>query len=231
VVHTHAVGHALVAVGRHDDARRVAGGEVWVLAWGSTVEGQLRLPRVDLGLQPDQVVAVDAEGAMVVWPATGLPAGPVLGRCGLPGLGPRSIALDVTPVVDVDQGSVAAAWWRLGTAACALGTAGGALARARSYVETRHQFGAPLVQIPTIARTVRTIGRELDDASTAILTEAGRAGDIPPDLARSVANTAVRGCLESVQLLGGYGYLTEYIVEGRLRDAVSLRAISRLAPS
>jgi alkylation response protein AidB-like acyl-CoA dehydrogenase len=98
-------------------------------------------------------------------------------------------------------------------------------------VETRHQFGAPLVQIPTIARTVRTIGRELDDASTAILTEAGRAGDIPPDLARSVANTAVRGCLESVQLLGGYGYLTEYIVEGRLRDAVSLRAISRLAPS
>jgi alkylation response protein AidB-like acyl-CoA dehydrogenase len=98
-------------------------------------------------------------------------------------------------------------------------------------VETRRQFGAPLVQIPTIARTVRTIGRELDDAGTAVLAEAGRSGDIPPDLARSVANTAVRGCLESVQLLGGYGYLAEYVVEGRLRDAVSLRAIARLAPS
>jgi hypothetical protein len=35
----------------------------------------------------------------------------------------------------------------------------------------------------------------------------------------------------SVQSLGGYGYMADYLVEGLLRDAISLRAACRASES
>jgi alkylation response protein AidB-like acyl-CoA dehydrogenase len=117
---------------------------------------------------------------------------------------------------------------RLGAAAQAVGIAQGATDYANAYAKERVTFGQPLnrhqgIQFKLAEIETRTAAaRELLYKACA-LTDRDRP---PADLAKwtsmaklYAAETAMAVTVEAVQILGGYGYTTEYPVERMLRDA------------
>lgn len=220
--HAHAAVHVLAArpEWRADAEAVVAGGPV------ALVEGPGPV-RVDVGSAAPALVVVEPGGAALLR-AGSASAGPPLRRSGLAGAGTRWVSLPDTPlgdVVDDLPGTAALALLHLGTAAVACGLAAAALDVAVEYLRGREQFGAPLVELPTIRRTAF-------DAHAAVLgvrrEVTGLALDPDPVACaaalRSATEVAVQVATAGVQLHGGYGYLADYPAERFLRDAVSLRA-------
>jgi alkylation response protein AidB-like acyl-CoA dehydrogenase len=115
---------------------------------------------------------------------------------------------------------------RPGIAAQALGIASGALDYATNYLKERVAFGKPLAQqqglqfmladMKTDVEAARLLlyesARKCDEGSDDITTWAAMAKLRCGDVAMSVTTDAV-------QLLGGFGYSTEYPVERMMRDA------------
>ncbi len=119
---------------------------------------------------------------------------------------------------------------RPGVGALAVGLAQGALDEAVAYASQRVQFGKPI-------SSFQAIGHKLADMAT--LIEASRA--LVYQVARSIdagqrdfskesamaklfpADVAMRVTLEAVQVFGGYGYMRDYPVEKRMRDAKILQ--------
>jgi alkylation response protein AidB-like acyl-CoA dehydrogenase len=115
---------------------------------------------------------------------------------------------------------------RPGIAAQALGIATGALEYATEYLKGRVAFGKPLSQqqglqfmladMKTEVEAARLLlyeaARKCDEGATDITTWAAMAKLKCGDVAMSVTTDAV-------QLLGGFGYSTEYPVERMMRDA------------
>jgi alkylation response protein AidB-like acyl-CoA dehydrogenase len=115
---------------------------------------------------------------------------------------------------------------RLGIAAQALGIAQGATDYAAAYARERTAFGQPINQLQGIQfkladmETRTAAGREL------LYRAAVKADHDEPDLGKYSAmaklfcsDTAMAVTVEAVQVLGGYGYVTEYPVERMMRDA------------
>jgi alkylation response protein AidB-like acyl-CoA dehydrogenase len=115
---------------------------------------------------------------------------------------------------------------RLGVAAQALGIAQGATDYAVGYARERHAFGKPINQLQAIQfkladmETKCAAGREL------LYRAAAKADSHAPDLGKYSAmaklfcsDAAMEVTTEAVQVLGGYGYVTEYPVERMMRDA------------
>ncbi|MGY1806990.1 acyl-CoA dehydrogenase family protein [Blastococcus sp. SYSU D00669] len=243
VVHAHAAVHALLAVGETATAADVAAGSTAVVGFGDVDPADddvLVVPRLDLGVGAGPLLLFDPGADALVLTAAENPAQPVR-RCGLPGLGTTVLRVRRAELRAGLRGSwcgrahrealaTAAAWWTGGTTVAAIGAAIGATEHASAYVRSRHQFGAPLVEIPTVAGAVAHARSELCTASATALRYHRRTGSVDAHLARRAVNLAVRTCIEAVQLFGGYGYLREYLVEGLLRDAVSLRA-AQAAPA
>jgi alkylation response protein AidB-like acyl-CoA dehydrogenase len=220
--HAHAAVHVLAArPGWRADAEAVAAGGPVAL-----VEGPGPV-RVDVGSAEPALVVVQP-GGVALLRAGSASAGPTLRRSGLAGAGTRWMSFPDGPLDEVADdlpGPAALALLHLGTAAVACGLAAAALDAAVEYVRGREQFGAPLVELPTIRRTVF-------DAHAAVLGVRREVADLAadPDPAasaaalRSATEVAVQVATAGVQLHGGYGYLTDYPAERFLRDAVSLRA-------
>ena len=115
---------------------------------------------------------------------------------------------------------------RPGIAAQALGIASGALDYATNYLKERVAFGKPLAQqqglqfmladMKTDVEAARLLlyesARKCDEGADDITTWAAMAKLRCGDVAMSVTTDAV-------QLLGGFGYSTEYPVERMMRDA------------
>ena len=115
---------------------------------------------------------------------------------------------------------------RLGIAAQALGIAQGATDYAAAYANERITFGRPISQHQGIAfkladmETRCAAGREL------LYRAAAKAQRGEPDLGKYSAmaklfcsDVAMDVTVDAVQVLGGYGYVTEYPVERMMRDA------------
>jgi acyl-CoA dehydrogenase len=115
---------------------------------------------------------------------------------------------------------------RLGIAAQALGIAQGATDYAAAYARERRQFGQPINAFQAIQfkladmETNCAAGREL------LYQAAAKADRGDRDLGKYSAmaklfnsDNAMRVTVEAVQVLGGYGYVTEYPVERMMRDA------------
>jgi alkylation response protein AidB-like acyl-CoA dehydrogenase len=106
-----------------------------------------------------------------------------------------------------------------------VGTAHGAFDRALDYVKQREQFGKKLAQFQVTRHKLADMASKI--AAARYLTYyAAWCFDhktIEPHLAAMAKMTATRAALEvsdeAVQLLGGYGYMTEYEVEHFYRDA------------
>jgi alkylation response protein AidB-like acyl-CoA dehydrogenase len=115
---------------------------------------------------------------------------------------------------------------RLGIAAQAVGIAQGALDAAIGYAAERRQFGERVIDFQGIQWMLADMATQTEAARQLTYAAAARvdanATDLPywTSSAKLVAgDTAMRVTTDAVQVLGGYGYITEYPVERMMRDA------------
>jgi len=114
---------------------------------------------------------------------------------------------------------------RILVAAQALGTAQGAYDRALAYVKEREQFGRKIAQFQVTQHKLADMATKIELARLITYKAAWNydRGRIDPKLTSMAkmyaARTAVEVADEAIQLLGGYGYMTEYEVERFYRDA------------
>ena len=114
---------------------------------------------------------------------------------------------------------------RVGLAATAVGVARAAFEIARDYAKERHAFGGPIATKQAIAFKLADMAIEIDGAR--LLTwEAAWALDAGRDAEREAALALMqvrRVVLEvadgAVQVLGGHGYIRDYLPEMHLRNA------------
>jgi alkylation response protein AidB-like acyl-CoA dehydrogenase len=114
---------------------------------------------------------------------------------------------------------------RIGIGALALGLGRASVETATAYAKQRRQFGRPIAEFEMIQWKLATARTELDAARllvhrAAALADAGRPFAVEASKAKLYASEAAsRAADESLQVLGGYGYLRDYPVERHLRDA------------
>ncbi len=115
---------------------------------------------------------------------------------------------------------------RPGIAAQALGIAQGALDFAAAYLKERVAFGKPLAKQQGLQWMIADMDCETQ-AARLLLYQAAHKCDIAADdvtywgalCKLKCGDVAMRVTTDAVQLLGGYGYMTEYPVERMMRDA------------
>ncbi|MDQ3345050.1 MAG: acyl-CoA dehydrogenase family protein [Chloroflexota bacterium] len=115
---------------------------------------------------------------------------------------------------------------RLSIAAQAVGIAQGAIDASVSYAADRQQFGQRVADFQGIQWMLADMASQTEAARQLTYAAAARvdaeARDLPywTSSAKLVAgDTAMRVTTDAVQVLGGYGYITEYPVERMMRDA------------
>ncbi len=114
---------------------------------------------------------------------------------------------------------------RITIAAQALGIAECAYDRALAYVKEREQFGKKLAQFQVTQHKIADMYTKVELAKLMTYKAAWNfdQGRIDPTLTSMAkmyaARVAVEVADEAIQLLGGYGYITEYEVERIYRDA------------
>ncbi len=115
---------------------------------------------------------------------------------------------------------------RLGAAAQAVGLAQGATDYAVGYAKEREQFGKTLSQFQGLQWKLADMEAKTAAARELLYTACCKIEAGSPDASRYssmakliCADTAMAVTTEAVQVLGGYGYVTEYPVERMMRDA------------
>jgi butyryl-CoA dehydrogenase len=114
---------------------------------------------------------------------------------------------------------------RCGNATMALAQASGALEYIIEYVQTREQFGKPIVDFQAVQLRLAEMRIQVDAARLLIYraaanSESGFPSIEEASIAKCFANEIARTVTgNAVQLMGGYGYSREYSMERRFRDA------------
>jgi alkylation response protein AidB-like acyl-CoA dehydrogenase len=115
---------------------------------------------------------------------------------------------------------------RLGIAAQALGIAQGATDCAVSYARERIAFGKPINQLQGIQFKLADMETKTAAARELLYRAAAKAERGEPGFGKYSAmaklfcsDVAMEVTVEAVQVLGGYGYVTDYPVERMMRDA------------
>jgi alkylation response protein AidB-like acyl-CoA dehydrogenase len=115
---------------------------------------------------------------------------------------------------------------RPGIAAQALGIAQGALDYATEYTKQRVAFGKPISQQQGLQFMLADMKTEVEAARLLLYEAARKCDENAPDVTTWAAmaklkcgDVAMSVTVDAVQLLGGYGYSTEYPVERMMRDA------------
>ncbi|MFN8174156.1 MAG: acyl-CoA dehydrogenase family protein [Solirubrobacteraceae bacterium] len=115
---------------------------------------------------------------------------------------------------------------RLGVAAQALGIAQGATDYAAAYARERRQFGKPINSFQAIQFKLADMETQCAAARELLYKACAKIDRGEPDAGKYSAmaklfcsDTAMAVTVEAVQVLGGYGYVSEYPVERFMRDA------------
>ena len=115
---------------------------------------------------------------------------------------------------------------RPGIGAQALGIAEGAFDYALNYVKERQQFGQPIATFQGIQFMLADIATQIEAARHLVYRAATKVDAKAPDLTKIAAmaklfasDMAMKVTTDCVQLLGGYGYISDYPVERMMRDA------------
>jgi alkylation response protein AidB-like acyl-CoA dehydrogenase len=117
---------------------------------------------------------------------------------------------------------------RLIIAAQALGMAQRAFDDALSYVKERRQFGRAIGSFQTIKHRLADLACELEATrelvyGVASLVDANPGKMFPREASMAklkATELAKRTALEGMQMMGGYGYATEYDMEGHVRHTL-----------
>jgi hypothetical protein len=114
---------------------------------------------------------------------------------------------------------------RLNIAACSLGGAGEALARAQVYASERRQFGKALSDFQATQFKLADMATELEaarvflrHAASALDARAPEATKLCAMAKRFVTDTGFKVANDALQIHGGYGYLKDYEIERIVRD-------------
>ncbi|UNZ20485.1 acyl-CoA dehydrogenase [Streptomyces sp. 891-h] len=120
---------------------------------------------------------------------------------------------------------------RLGIAACAVGVAQAALDESLAYTAEREQFGRPLADFQGLRFMLADMATQIE-AGRSLYLAAARRRDAGQPFAKQAAmaklfctDTAMRVTTDAVQLLGGYGYTTDFPVERYMREAKVLQIV------
>src|SRR5918999_2550463 len=115
---------------------------------------------------------------------------------------------------------------RPGIAAQAVGIAQGALEVATRYASERTQFGRPIGELQMVGAMLADMATRVEAARQLLYTACQEIESGSRHAARWAAmaklfagDTAMAVTTDAVQVLGGYGYITEYPVERMMRDA------------
>ncbi|HLV30247.1 MAG TPA: acyl-CoA dehydrogenase family protein [Chitinispirillaceae bacterium] len=115
---------------------------------------------------------------------------------------------------------------RPGVGSQALGIAAGALDDALAYSRQRVQFGAPVSSFQAVQHMLANMATEIE-AARALLYATARTIDagekkFAKESAMSklfCSDVAMKVTVDALQVMGGYGYMREYPMEKRMRDA------------
>lgn len=120
---------------------------------------------------------------------------------------------------------------RLGIAACSVGLAQAALDAAVSYARERRQFGRAIIDFEGVGFLLADMATGVEAARALYLDaarrmDAGRPFGAQAAMAKLFASdTAMRVTTDAVQVLGGYGYVSDYPVERYMREAKMLQIV------
>jgi acyl-CoA dehydrogenase len=107
----------------------------------------------------------------------------------------------------------------------AVGIARAAMEAAVRYAKERDQFGAPIAKQQAIQFMLADMAQRVEAARllcryAAWLADQGQRSTMEASIAKCFASdSAMQVTTEAVQVLGGYGYMKEYVVEKYMRDA------------
>jgi alkylation response protein AidB-like acyl-CoA dehydrogenase len=120
---------------------------------------------------------------------------------------------------------------RLGIAACSVGLAQAALDHATRYAREREQFGTPIIELQGLAFLLADMATQVS-AARALTLAAARLADYGRPFRAEAAkaklfasDAAMRVTTDAVQVLGGYGYVTDHPVERYMREAKALQIV------
>jgi L-prolyl-PCP dehydrogenase len=117
-------------------------------------------------------------------------------------------------------------WERICLFASHVGASERLLETAIAYARTRTQFGQPIGKYQAVAHRIADMKVNLEAARLLTYRAAwrldhARSASLDAAIAKLfVSESLVQGALATIQVHGGYGYMTEYEVERGLRDAV-----------
>ncbi len=117
-------------------------------------------------------------------------------------------------------------WERICLFASHVGTTERLLEKAVAYARTRKQFGQPIGKFQAIAHKIADMKIDLEAArlltyQAAWRLDRTRSASLDGAIAKVfVSEGLLRTALDTVQIFGGYGFMTEYEVERAVRDAV-----------
>ena len=219
---------------RDGDAYRLTGTKAWI-----THGGQADFYTVFARTGPDKSRGVSC--LQVAADTEGLAAAPPERKMGLRSSPTAQVTFDGVSVPAADrigeegQGFPIALsaldGGRLGIAACAVGVARAALDAAVAYARERRQFGRPIGEFQGLQFLLADMATGVEAARSLYLT-AARRRDAGLEYARHAAmaklfatDTAMRVTTDAVQVLGGYGYVSDFPVERHMREAKVLQIV------
>lgn len=119
---------------------------------------------------------------------------------------------------------------RPGIAALGVGLAQGALDVAVTYAKQRHQFGKPIIAFQAVQHMLADMAIGVESARALVYAAAKHIDAHPKDMSKAsslckvyATDVAMKVATDAVQVLGGYGYMSEYPVEKMMRDAKILQ--------
>ena len=118
-------------------------------------------------------------------------------------------------------------WERGCILASCLGVMRRQLERCLAYARQRRQFGSPIGKFQSVANRIVDMSVRLDTCRPLVYRIGWLKDRQQPALCEAataklhVSESFVRSCLDTLQVHGGYGYMTEYEIERELRDAVA----------
>jgi acyl-CoA dehydrogenase len=110
-------------------------------------------------------------------------------------------------------------------AAAGVGVARRAMEHAIQYAKEREAFGVPIARHQAVAFMIADMAKDISAArllvwQAAVKIDGGERNTLEAAYAKCfAADTAMRVTTDAVQVLGGYGYNSEYPVEKLMRDA------------
>jgi len=217
---------------RHNDEYVITGSKIWITD-GGVADTITVFAKTDPGQRSGGVSAFIIEDAQKL---RGFKANTIHGKLGIRGSNTAELHLDEVVVPAANRIGEEGDGFRIamrvldrsrpGVAAQALGIAQGALDYATAYAKERKQFGKAIAEFQGIQFMLADMEAQTAAARAVVYWASQLIDDASPEVTHHAAiakllasDAAMKVTTDAVQILGGYGYVSEYPVERMMRDA------------